>query len=76
MRTYDLKNEIGSVLYRIKNIFEDWNVKPWKTIYSATYYFSNGKPIKIIGENIKYSNASDILKQGLNFQDHYYKEKQ
>ena len=53
---------------------EDWNSGKAKIIYSTSYYFDNNKTIKTIGENIKYSNATNILKEGLRFQEEYYKE--
>jgi len=43
-----------------------------KVAYSATYYFNNGKPIKVINENTKYSTAPEMVKQGLSFQNNFY----
>jgi len=45
-----------------------------KKKYSATYYFANNKLIKKIGESGNYSNYKDILKQGVDFQEQFYKD--
>jgi len=45
-----------------------------KPKYSATYYFDNNKLIEKTGENTKYSNFKDILKQGIEFQNEFYSD--
>ena len=52
---------------------EDWNsASKMKTVYSATYYFSDNKPIKVINENTKHSTASEMIRQGLSYQNNFY----
>ena len=48
--------------------------KKWLPVYSAMYYFDNGKTIEIRVqiENPKYSNAVFILKQGQKYLDDFY----
>ena len=40
----------------------------------TTYYFDNKKAIKIIGKT-RYSNPSDLLKEGVYFQSDYYQNR-
>jgi hypothetical protein len=55
---------------------EDWNSGPaMKRIYSATYYFDNGKLVKALNEDREYSNASDMLKEGQSHQTYFYNNK-
>jgi hypothetical protein len=52
---------------------EDWNSgTKMKLLYAATYYFSNGKPIKVINENKTYSTASEMINLGINHQNNFY----
>lgn len=46
-----------------------------KPVYSVTYYFSNSKPFKVIHENTKHSTASEMIRQGLSYQDNFYHNK-
>jgi hypothetical protein len=59
----------------IKSIvkIEDWHSgSTMEPVYSATYYFQNNIPIKVLNEDPKYSTTSDVLKQGQNYQDDFY----
>lgn len=83
---FRIRHNISTNLYR-KTIFyywdkelikaivkiEDWNNGRTKQdVYSATYYFANKTPIKILDEDPKYSTASTIIVQGQKHQDNFY----
>lgn len=56
-------------------VIEDWNSgRPMKQICSTEYYFENNTPIKIIGEDLKYSNSETILLKGLDYQTDFYQK--
>jgi hypothetical protein len=60
---------LDKLLIKATLVIEDWNTRnQMKTVCSAEYYFYNNKPLKITGENSKFSNASDILRKGLRYQ--------
>ncbi len=61
----------------IKAIIEkqDWNSGKKKILYSAVYYFENEKLLKSENENLKYSNAKDVLKLGNSHKSAFYETK-
>lgn len=80
---YRIKNFNATDAYIITTFYYQNKklIKAMKTIrtgkgtYNVVYYFDNGISIKARGEKFNDSNAQDVLKEGLKFQDDFDKEK-
>jgi hypothetical protein len=61
-------------IVKVVVVIENWKSdNSFETIYSATYYFNDSNVIKIDGEDKRYSDSVDLLKQGQKFQTEFVK---